>query len=272
VDLGNPAHPVHSASVKLADGFGHSLLVKNGLQVLTSHWEPVAGTNKVKFYLDRVAFPAIGLPLPATSLNVPGALLSYDEESSHALTIDFQWHGVVVQDEEECWSTYGWNTWLDSTGGILTCSYLEQTLKLIAIDDQDVSVLDDKTLDTGFYFHGTQVTESRVFAQGYSYQPGDDYSTYSVVVLGDVGADEIHIATQELPAQDYLWPVAAEGDHLVLASYQTPGIHVLDASDMDDMVIERKGDVTGYVSSVTLDNDRALCAMGPYGLEVVDLQ
>lgn len=69
VDLTNPAQPVHSSTVDLPDGFGHSLLVKNGLSVLTSHWEPLANdASKVKFYLDRVAFPPIGLPVAAPSI------------------------------------------------------------------------------------------------------------------------------------------------------------------------------------------------------------
>lgn len=274
VDLTNPAQPVHSSTVDLPDGFGHSLLVKNGLSVLTSHWEPLANDpNKVKFYLDRVAFPPIGLPVAAPSINVPGALLSYDEASSHALTIDFQRHTIPVGNYDVCWQTYGYNSWIDDSSGVLLCSYLEQTLKLVAIDaDDDVDVLDTESLDSNFYFYGTQVTESRVFAQGYSYDSSDPYGTYSVLVIGDIGGDEIHSAVQDLPSQEYLWSVAAQDEHLVLASYGTPGIHVLDATDLSDLSIEKKGDVTSYVYSVTLDGDSALCAMGPYGLEVVDLQ
>ena len=72
-------------------------------------------------------------------------------------------------------------------------------------------------------------------------------------------------------------PYAAFGDiqwmeNRVLASYNTPGIHVLDATNLDAVTIQKKGDVNGYVYSVTLDNDRALCSMGPFGLDVVDLQ
>lgn len=274
VDLTNAAQPVHSTSLQLPDGFGHSLLVKNGLQLLTSHWEPLPGdAGKVRFYLDRVAFPPVGVPASLASINVPGALLSFDEASAHALTIDFQRKSVAVATAEDCWETYGWNTWVNDANGMPVCTYLEQTLKLVALDAQnDVEVLDTEPLDPTLSVYSTQVTESRVFAQGYSYDGTNDYGTYSVLVIGDVGDDVIHTATQDLPAQDYLWPVASEGDHLVLASWSTPGIHVLDATDMGDMSIEKKGDVMSYVYSVTLDGDSALCAMGPYGLDVVDLQ
>lgn len=273
VDLSNPAEPVHSATVDLPEGNGHSLLVKNGLQVLTSHWEPLANNpNKVKFYLDRVTIPLVGQPLPVTSINVPGALLSYDEASSHALTIDFVRKSVPVPTYDACWQTYGYNTWIDDSNGLITCSYLEQTLKLIDVDGEDVDVLDSELLDNDFYFYGTQVTESRVFAQGYNYDYAGGNGAYSVLVLGDIAGDTIQMATHELPTQEYLWSVASQDERLVLASWSTPGIHVLDASDLSDLSIEKKGDVTSYVYAVTLDDDRALCAMGPYGLDVVDLQ
>jgi hypothetical protein len=273
VDLTNPADPVHSSTIALPDGQGHSLLVKNGVSVLTSHWEPLANNpNKVKFYLDRVVFPPIGVPVAAPSLNVPGALLSYDEGSSHALTIDFTRKQAAVANADECWQTYGWNSWVEDANGMPICSYLEQSLKLIELDGTDVDLLDTEVMDAGFYFYGTQVTETRVFAQGYSYDGTDPYGTYSVMVLGDASGDDIQVAWQDLPAQDYMWSVAAQDDHLVLTSYSTPGIHVLDATDLSDMSLEKKGDVTAYVQAVTLDGDRALCAMGPYGLEVVDLQ
>lgn len=274
VDVTNPAQPVHSSTLPLPDGFGHSLLVKNGLSVLTSHWEPLAGNpNKVKFYLDRVSFPPVGVPVTSPSINVPGALLSYDEASSHALTVDFQRKTAVVPSFDACFQTYGYNAWVDEVDGVPVCSYLEQTLKLVELDaDGDVGVLDSEALDTGFYVYGTQVTESRVFAQGYSYDGTDPYGTYSVLTIGDIAGDSVHAVWEDLPSQEYLYSVAAKDEHLVLASWSTPGIHVLDATDLSDITFTKKGDVTSYVYDVTLDGDSALCAMGPYGLEVVDLQ
>ena len=110
-----------------------------------------------------------------------------------------------------------------------------------------------------------------MFAQGWEYS-NDGYGTYSILAIGDIGGSQLQMGTMELPQQDYLWGAAAEGNHLVLASYNQPGIHVLDASDLENMTIEKKADVTAWIYNVTLDGDRALCAMGPFGLEAVDLQ
>ncbi|MBK8259712.1 MAG: beta-propeller domain-containing protein [Polyangiaceae bacterium] len=274
VETGVPGTPTHVASVPLPDGFGHSLLIKNGFQVLTSHWEPVAGTaSKVKFYLDRVAVPPVAQPSGVVSINVPGSLLAYDEQSSHALTVDFKKKQVIVPDYEACYSDHGWNAWIEDIDGVSFCTYMEQTLKLIDVSTpSNVDILDSELLSDSFYFYGTKVTESRVFAEGYSYNPGDNYGTYSIMVIGDVGGDQLNIETVNLDQDEYLWPVAAETEHLVLTSWNEPGIHVLDTTDMNNMTLEKKGEVTSYVYAVTLDNDQALCALGPYGLEVVDLQ
>lgn len=270
VDLSNPATPVQLPSRKLPDGTGHSLLIKNGSHVLTSHWEPVPGQgNKVKFYLDSVSY-ASGQPSAVSSKNVPGALLAYDAPSMHALTIDYKRISVPVQNPDTCYQTYGWNTWLEESGGSYTCSYMEQTLKLIDVNANNVTVLDTDTLDNNVSFYGTRVTESRVFSQSYRYTANS--SEYSVFVIGDISGNSIQSAWHDLPQQDYMWAVAAQDDRLVLASGSKPGIHVLDATDLADMTLAKKGDVTNYVQNVTLDGNSALCAMGPYGLEVIDIQ
>lgn len=271
VDLSNPATPVRLAARELPDGSGHSLLIKNGAQVLTSHWEPVPGQgNKVKFYLDRVSYSS-GQPGPVSSKNVPGALLAYDAASTHALTLDYKRISVPVAIPDTCWETYGWNTSLEQlNNGSYICSYMEQTLKLVDVNANNVTVLDTETLDTDVSFYGTRSTETRVFSQSYRYDANT--STYSIFVIGDIGGNAIQSEWHDLPQQQYLWSVAAQDERLVLANSSQPGIHVLDATDLTNMTLVKKGDVTNYVQNVTLDGDSALCAMGPYGLEVVDVQ
>lgn len=270
VDLSNPAVPARLVARQLPDGSGHSLLLENGSQVLTSHWEPVAGQpNKVKFYLDRVSY-SNGQPGAVSSVNVPGALLAYDAASTHALTVDYKRTTVNVSDPDSCYQTYGWNTWLEQVGVNWECSYLTQTMKLVDVNQNNVSLLDTEVVDNNVSFYGTRVTDSRIFSQGYRYD--GNTSTYSVFVVGDIAANSIQSAWHDMNAQDYMWPVASEGERLVLASSSQPGIHVLDATDLSNMILAKKGDVTNYVQNVTLDGDNALCAMGPYGLEVIDIQ
>jgi hypothetical protein len=270
VDMSNPAAPTRLSPRQLPDGSGHSLLLENGSQVLTSHWEPVAGQpNKVKFYLDRVSY-SNGQPGPVSSVNVPGALLAYDAASTHALTVDYKRTTVNVSDPDACYQTYGWNTWLEQVGTTWLCSYMTQTMKLVDINQNNVSVLDTEVVDNNVSFYGTRVTDSRIFSQGYRYD--GNTSTYSVFVIGDIAANSIQSAWHDMNGQDYMWPVASQGKRLVLASSSQPGIHVLDSTNLSNMILAKKGDVTNYVQNVTLDGNDALCAMGPYGLEVIDIQ
>ncbi len=270
-DLSNPAQPSHSASIPMPDGFGHSLLVKNGSQVMTSHWEPVPNMpGKVRFYLDRVAFSG-ATPIPESPLNVPGALVSFDAATGHALTMDFHEIPVAAVDWETCYQT-GYANWYTDANGDGYCAFMQQTLKLIDIDGEDVSVLDARNMQAGFYTYGTQVTDSRVFAQGYEWNQATGESHYTIFVIGDIGGNEIQMASKDLAADEYLYGAAAQGDHLILASYMTPGIHDLDATDLENITLEKKADVMSYIYSVSLDGNRALCSMGPYGLEAVDLQ
>ncbi len=269
VNLSNPAAPTRLAARELPEGMGHSLLLQNGSQVLTSHWEPVPGqANKVKFFLDRVSY-ANGQPGAVSSVNVPGALLAYDAASTHALTLDYKRLTVEVPDADTCYRDYGWNTWVEQIGATYQCSYMMQTLKLVDINQNNVSLLDSDVLDSNSSFYGTRVTDSRIFSQGYRYD--GTTSTYSVFTIGNIAGNSIQSDWHDMSANDYMWAVAADGNKLVLASSSKPGIHVLDATNMSDITLTKKGDVTNYVQSVTLDGENALCAMGPYGLEVVDI-
>lgn len=272
-DLTNPGAPSHQASIPLPDGLGHSLLVKSGNQVLTSHWEPVAEMpGKVRFYLDRTTI-AGGAAQPIVSTNVPGALVSYDAATQHALTLDFHQVDLPQGTPEDCWATgYGqwyWDNYDANTG---YCYYMSQTLKLLDLNGGDVDILDTRGLDPNLYTYNTHVTDSRVFSQSWSYDQQTGVSHTNLLVVSDPSGDSIDTANVEMSNNDWVYAVAAEGNRVVLASYSTPGIHTLDATDMSNIVFEKKADVTSYVYAVTLDGDRALCSMGPYGLETVSLQ
>lgn len=272
VDLTSPGSPKHAQTIPLPDGYGHSLLIRNGNSVMTSHWKPLQNdASKVKFYLDRVFFATNGTAAMAPSLNVPGALVSFDAGSQHALTIDFRRVQIAAASAQDCYES--WGSWSETLPGVGACTYMQQSLKLIDTTGSQVDVLDTHVLDQNFYVYGTQVTDSRVFLQGYSYDPASGHGAYTVLVAGDIADDDLAITNKSLPGEgDYLWIAAAQDDYAVMASYNVPGIHVLDASDMGAITIEKKADVSAYVYGVTLDGDRALCSMGPYGLEAVDLE
>ncbi|MFO0589966.1 MAG: beta-propeller domain-containing protein [Polyangiaceae bacterium] len=272
-DLTNPAAPSHTASIPLPEGSGHSLLQKSGNQVLTSHWEPVPNMpGKVRFYLDRETF-VYPNALPIESTNVPGALVAFDSATQHAMTIDFHQVNLPQNNADDCWATgYGQWNWDDNSYTDGYCYYMQHTLKLIALDGDDVSILDTKSVSPTMWTYNTKVTEDRIFTQTWSYDPVAGVSHEAVVVLSPPSENTITMASASFPTNEWMYGVAAEGNHVILASYATPGIYDLDATDMDNLMLQKKSDVMSYIYSVTLDGDRALCSMGPYGIQAVDLQ
>ena len=272
-DLTDPAAPSHTHSIPLPAGSGHSLLTKSGNQVLTSHWEPVPNMpGKVRFYLDRETF-LYPNALPLESTNVPGALVAFDSATQHAMTMDFHQVNLPGSTPEECWQNgYGQWYWGDDNGADGFCYYIQQTLKLIEIDGEDVSILDTKAVSPTMWTYNTKVTEDRIFTQTWTYDPATSTSTEAVVVVSSPAGNTISMASAVFPQNEWMYAVAADGNHVILASYNTPGIYDVDATDMDNLVFQKKSDVMSYVYSVELDGDRAICSMGPYGIQVVDLQ
>ena len=95
--------------------------------------------------------------------------------------------------------------------------------------------------------------------------------TSKVLVVAGMRAGNLQMATRDLGQAYAQSPMAASGSTLVLAGYSPPSIAVLETADLGNLSYVNKGDVASYVYQVTLDEGRALCAMGPYGLAVVDL-
>lgn len=282
VDFTNPDEPTTSASLPLPSGLGHSPLITDGQLILTSHWEPVAeNPSKVRFYLDRVLLMSPSAPLALPSVNVPGSLASFDHESGNALTVDYAKASLPVMKAEDCYKVFGWDAQFqgESWDGPGLCVGLHRTFKLVSIGQDGATLLDTLAIDDGTYLSQVLRGDDRVFAYaspGYGWveDSGSGVSagnSSKVHVVAGMRAGMLHMATEVLDQADAGNPVAVSGTTLVLAGYNPPSIGVLETADLSSLTFSTKGDVASYVYQVTVDDDRALCAMGPYGLAVVDL-
>jgi hypothetical protein len=56
-----------------------------------------------------------------------------------------------------------------------------------------------------------------------------------------------------------------------MSSYAPNALSVLDATDLDALSFEQKGEIPFYAQSVEVSGDKALCSLGEYGLSVIDL-
>ncbi|MFO0760839.1 MAG: beta-propeller domain-containing protein [Byssovorax sp.] len=282
VDLSDPQHPAESASLSMPSGLGHTPLLVAGTEILTSHWETVGDdSGKVRFYLDRVLIMGAGTPLAVPPVNVPGSLAAFDAESGHVLTVDYSKVSSFVANAEGCFKLFGWDAAFQGSAwdqpGL--CVGIHRTYKLLAVNQGQASVLDTAGIPDGGYLSQIIAGDDRLFAYSYAgygwvEDAGGGVSagpTAKVHVLAGLRAGMLQLVTAQLPVTNDGYPVAADGQNLVLAGYGPPSIAVLDTSDLGNLDYQSKGDVSSYVYQVTIDGHRALASMGPYGLAVVDL-
>lgn len=283
VDLSNPANPHVAATVALPDGLGHTPLHIEGSTVLTSHWAPLPNDpSKVKFYLDRVNIADPSSPVLAPSVNVPGSLAAWDNPSSRALTVDYKKTKVNVLSGQVCWQSYGVSSWFEplfpnNYDGPGACVTVHRTFKLVDVGANSAALLDSFPLEDGYSLSNLFIGDDRVFAtvHGDSYYVedgnGPNWDAYKIMTLSGMRDGAIDVAYVSGKSVSDVFPVSVEGQRLITASWNAPGISVLDAADLDALELVKKGDLRGFVSHVEVAGDVAVCSLGRLGVEVVEL-
>ncbi|WP_438025785.1 beta-propeller domain-containing protein [Sorangium sp. So ce233] len=282
LDLSDPTSPAHR-SVALPEGEGYAGLQIDGTTVLTSHWVPLADDPaRARFYLDRIDVKDPSSPVVRPPVNVPGSLLAFDSASRRLLTVDYEALEFEVTDREACYAAVAHHEQFapkdrEHRHGPGTCRGTRRAFKLLEVGDDVARLLDERAIDDGTAFAQAFVGDDRVFMLTYgSRAVSDDGGTsykYSALVASGLAEGIVDVAAYESEEIGHVAPLLADGTRLVVASAQPPAISVLDATDLDDLTFERKGELSSYAyqDPVTVSGDRALCSLGQYGLEVVDL-
>jgi hypothetical protein len=281
VDLSNPAQPVHAATLELPEAAGHTGLRVEGATVMTSHWVPLPeDDSKARFFFDRINVSDAASPALVSSVNVPGSLVSFDSAANRLLTVDYQRLTLSDVSAEECWTTFGWDAMFEPSDpnnyeSLGECLGMRRAWKLVDVQGSSASLRAQSAIEDGTYINSVMVGDDRVFATANNnawYEDSSPYwSGYKVLVVGGLQDGDLEVSSVSGEELGYSYPVAAEGERLILAGYSPPAVSVLDASDLDELAIETKGELSGYAYSVTVDGDRALCSLGQFGLQVVDL-
>lgn len=283
IDLSNPRKPAHSASVKLPDASGYTGLQIDGTTVLTSHWVPLADDpSRARFYLDRIDVSDPSSPVVHAPVNVPGSLLAFDGRSGRLLTVDYTSVELPMTSNVDCHdqfpatarfepeAEYDW----DGPG---TCRGIRHTLKLLDISDRGARLREERPLADRTAITEALAGDGRTFLRTAGRTPGaaDGTGRYGYVegllVAGDIEDGTIELASYELPEQRQVVPRSVNGKRLILSGYDPYSISVLDATDLDNVTFEDKAKLSSFPQHVTISGDHALCSIGPFGLEVVDL-
>lgn len=280
VDLQNPAAP-KSTVFQLPSGFGHTALQKEGSDVLTSHWAPVQNNpNKVRFYFDRIDVSNPAAPALVSSVNVPGSFVSFDTASNHLLTVDYSRESHIVANPQVCYESFGNNAEFvpntpDVYDGPGTCSILHRTFKASAINGNSADVLDSLAIDDEAYISNVLVGDDRVFASQENWggwvTDGPSQWSHQLMALGGLRAGSLDASFVLEQETQHAYPVLAFGKHLVAQSWSPSALWLLDSTDLHDPVFEKKADLRSYVYDISLSGDDALCSLGPYGMQVVNL-
>jgi hypothetical protein len=281
-DLSDPAAPAHAKTVNLPSGQGHTPLLVEGTDILTSHWVPLANDpEKIKFYVDRIPVASPASASVTSSINVPGSLLAVDGASNHVLTMDYEANTVNNVTWEDCYSSFGWDTqfeYYDYSGNDPhgDCTWFERSLNLVALASSYATLLDSSDLTQGTYVSRVFTGLDRVFVEtsysNYDYDTGAGNYWNGFTVVGDLGGTALERAEFQFDPNQYAYAVGTSDKRLVLASYYPTAIAVLDATDLSALSYEVKGELPSYTWNVTISGDLALCAMGYWGVEAVSLE
>jgi hypothetical protein len=283
VDLSNPARPVRAATVELPAAGGHTGLQVNGTSVVTSHWVPLPGDgSRARFYFDHIDVATPASPDVRTPVNVPGSLLAFDSAAGRVLTMDYQRIVLPATTSNDCWNSFGWDVTFEPTDperydGPGICTGVRRTLKLLDVGDvgsATATVRDTRTLEDGTYVSSALIGDDRAFLTANNMRWGtDDPYGYSgkVLTVGGIRAGSLEVVTSDTEALSYANPVAASGARLIMSGYNPPSLYVLDATDLDNVTSESKGELASYIYQAVVSGDRAFCSLGYYGLQVVDL-
>ena len=266
ISLTDPANPTLTGSLAAPNAVESGGLKLAGEQLLTWHADPVGNDqSRLRFYMDLLDLSDPTAP-QIQSVNVPGVVVAYDPEAGAALTIDFKRLESGASNEEACWSTPG-NWYWDWDNN--ACYRFERDAKLLSIESGRARITE--TLDLSQYgeIFDVRAESDRIFmrmgSQDYWYGEGE---VGTAVILGNMTPSGVDLATQAMRGW---FSNHGDGSRIVVDGYGRTML--LDATDMDAVEL-RELDMgrNGYCSDMDFVGDTALCSMGAYGLQTIDLK
>ncbi len=278
VDVSNPAAPNVNAPIFLGDSLGTSPLhVWNG-SVITSRWIPSnKNADKVRFFMDRVDLTGPS-PVRQASINIPGSLLLADEASQRLVTTDYAAERKPAADWQSCQNQLGYRAWFDWDTN--TCIRVTRDFKLSDVTGTKVKLRQTFTPPSQ-NISGVQIADDRVYvtryarydySQTYPSGPGGTYQEPKLLedgglwAIGGIRAGQLSIVSEL--SGDAKWPLAAFGTKVAI--YSENGLSIYDtASPTPTLVREQTLRGYGYSSHVIMSADRAICALGDWGLQTV---
>jgi hypothetical protein len=272
VDLSTPGAPVVAQTIERPAGLAHGGLQEFDGVAVSWHMQD-AGAGKVRYYLDRLDLPSAADAQPRTPVNVPGTVVAWDESSQRAVVADFLLESTP--DESECDTAP--NAWWTESG----CALVHRPLHLVQVSGTGASLLHTADIEgDDAALRGVVATEDRLFAHvqrgGYDWVE-DDSGSYEtlpeaeVVVFADWTGSDLAPEGLLTLANGHSWlgSLTAVGTKLVFRANN--GLGIIDASNAAEPVMNIHNLWGSYCGDLQTDETTAYCAMGPWGVQAVEL-
>lgn len=289
VDLSNPTSP-RVSHVPMPDSLGFTGLLVSGSIVATSHYEASPlGNGRVRFYLDRVDLSNPRSPVTLPKVSIPGSLVAYDAESGNAVTSDYRQVERATTykqcNEEFAGSFRPVSEPFDYERGVGICTIVEQTLRLVHVEDGVATLIDSERLELGEIVGATALGDDRLFfsvnrPHYYSYYGDYYYGGYSfqertvpIVVLSGIRSGAFEAARVEVDAGNN-WgdvPLVARGTSAVLSTGFLGKLAVVSAADPTNPRVVRESQLDGYAQDLDVVGDTAVASMGFDGAQAISL-
>lgn len=288
IDVRDPEAP-QTTLLDLEPRRGQGGLFTAGDVLVSSHYEPVADGEAVRFFLDRWDLSDPAAPVELAQLNVPGTVLHLDTASGRGVTADLE--RVDTQDTtwQECaerFATYEFDYAAGGEEG--ACTGYQQRLHLLRISGGGgVELLDSHVLDEDQALRAYDVGDDVLFATvgagtywgwaavdcfgpcGYAQSEPS-----TLLALSGLSGDAFEVASLEVQTDDWWgwWsptPVYAVGRHVLVVGQDDALI--VDATDPAELTVDRTEALGGYVQHVSAADGAALLSLGQYGARRIEL-
>lgn len=279
LNLAQPA-AIHVSKTDLPVSVGSTPLILQGNTVYTSRWERTR-PGRVRFWVDRLDIGNPDAPALLPAVNVPGSLLAVDASQTHLTTVDYARHVTQAETYQDCTKAFGYRAYFDSDAK--SCVTVDRMLRSSDLPTgSSRASLRGTTSLPGQNIGGIVATGERVYVTlyaDYDYAlsaPGGGYqepvrrpgSQEGLFVYAGVSSGSLSLTSSFSGAAR--WPVAVSGTRVAIANEN--GLAVYDtAAPAPRLLGAQTLRGYGYSYDVLLEQDRAICALGEWGLQTLAL-
>lgn len=232
---------------------GGQVLVSGDI-IASQHQVPLNdGTDRVRYYLDRIDVGDPANPKILSAVNVPGGVVDFDARSGRVVTVDTESQTEPVARNEDCEG--------GSFDGQNCVRYLRSLNTLVVADDV-AELLDRVMLDGDGYSAGdVAVGDDRVFVVVWPHAGTTETQVRTYAIEDGGSLADLGFVPTEAPGWGSL---VARGTRAFLSSYGR--LTAVDAGNLSEVKTENF-DLGGYYcNAIEVTSTHAYCAMGYEGV------